>query len=262
MKITTMRKVSDKVSAFYNGYNSIILFMSLTTVFVFLQSLLFGFGVININGTHYNNEDSRLVILAWTSIILSMISCYTGFMGAIANIKGSNTFLIWMTIQLALLAMVAFMAGAVFAAISSTYGIVSAYVRYFIWKNELIEKWNLSKQKIIIISIIILIITLVSLNMIVILFSENSNLWDNSETNKWLWYFDSTGSSLEICAYTMLIFKVWWAFLFFFISKFFFATIYLMTGNGVSLVQMLLFATTDISGMLSWYFVNKDQWSR
>ncbi len=119
-----------------------------------------------------------------------------------------------------MLSIVAFMAGALFASISSITGLILTYVRYFVWKNNLTEKWNLSKRKVLILSIIFLISLLIIFNLIVYFFSNNSSFWDDNEKNKWLW-FDAIGASLEICAYTFLIFKVWWAFLFFFTSKFF-----------------------------------------
>lgn len=255
MNNETLIKISSKINELYKGKIMIIVFMTLTTIFGILQILLFLTGVLLINGTSINETDNWLVTLVWISTAISLLSCYTGFLGAISNIRGSNTFLIWMTIQLTMLSMVALLAGALFAAISSLFGLISAFVRYYVWKNDLVEKWNLNKDKLKIIAIIIFTIICSTFILIVWGCSEKSSFWDNSEPNKWLWYFDAIGAALEICAYAFLIFKVWWAFAFFFISKFFFGVIYGVTGNVVSMVQMIMFSSTDISGMLAWLFL-------
>lgn len=252
-----MVNISKKVNKFYNGYYSIIVFCIATTIFGLIQIILFWTDNLSINGIQLSESTTKQLWVAMFTTLISLISCYTGFLGSISNIRGNNTFLLWICIQLTLLATVAIMAGAVFAAISSLWGIVSGFMRFIIWRGGYIEKWNLSHKFITIVSFLTFIFVCILFNLIIVLFSDSSNIWSDNDSNKWMWYLDSTGATLEVCAYTFLIFKVWWAYLFFFVSKFFFGIIYGITGNGISMVQMFMFATTDISGMLAWYFLDK-----
>lgn len=252
-------KYIKKIDEFISSMKSIYFFIIVITLVMVLQSILFLFNVISVNGHYITEATQHEKVMVWVSIGMALMSCYIGFITCICNIRQTNWFMFWMTVRLLFSVPVAIMSGALFSSITLVLAYLTGFVRYFWWTRELDKK--LKHHNIITLvtgalSVTILFITFVTL---VTLYGDSiyANFWNYDK--QWTWYFDAIGASIEITGFVLLIFKSKWGYLFFIVSKFFVITVYAAGNNFIPMIQYVLFLSTDISGFLTWTFLKKGQ---
>lgn len=247
---TTWHKASEKVNHFYSTNIAIIFFMSATTLFAFIQVILYSLNIMKVNG-HFA-ADSANHFLSWILLISSIIGTYCGFIGGIMVFRGSLSFIYWQTISTSFAVVTQVLATMWFGAFVSFYFILMNFLRFFLWRNGQIEKWNLSNERIMIISTIYFIIIFIIMNTLATVFANelylNNSLW----MKRWNCNFDATGASLNMAASFIMMFKVRWAFAFYALAKVFTISNYAAAGLIVPIVQMMLFWVMDITGFIGW----------
>ncbi len=252
METTTLAKTVQKINDFYKTNGALIFFMSTTTIFALLQVILYSLNLMQVNGaTIVEAGELHHLWSSWILLGASIVGCYAGFIGGIMLFRGSLSFVYWQNLATILSTLTQALASMWFGALVSIYFIIMNSIRYYVWKNNLLEKWNWSVEKIVTIGIIIFVILMVVLNSIALTFGETLY-----STSKWMetknYAFDATGASFNITASFLILFKNRWAFLFYGIAKIFTIWNYADAGLIVPIVQMALFWIMDITGFIGW----------
>ncbi len=252
METKTLAKAVAKINDFYKTNGALIFFMSATTIFALIQIILYSLNLMQVNGSSFSEaQDMNKLWSSWILLIASIIGCYAGFIGGIMLFRGSLSFVYWQNVSTILSAITQALASMWFGAIVSIYFIVMNLSRYYVWKHNLLEKWNWSPQKVVTTGLVTLIILLVTLNSIVLTFGEQMYSSSTWMTNK-NYMFDATGASLNISAAVLMLFKSRWAFALYAIAKIFTIWNYADAGLIVPIVQMMLFWIMDATGFIGW----------
>ncbi len=259
-KVSRLADATQKVNDWYKSNGAFIFFMSATTIFALLQVILYSLNLMTVNGTDLDGaiEHGKLT----SSIILltvSIIACYCGFIGGIMLFRGSLSFIYWQNTATILATFTQAIASMWFGAFVSIYFLVMNFIRYYVWKNELLEKWNISQQTIVVSGLIILVILLALTNTIVIIWGDamysNASLSVNPDTG-WManknYSFDAIGASFNMAASYMMMFKCRWSFVLYAIAKVFTIWNYADAGLIVPIIQMMLFWIMDFTGFIGW----------
>lgn len=257
------KAIVEKSNYFYNSYWSILFYMSATTIFAALQILLFYTGVLTVNGQAVDAGKHAIAVF-WIATSISTASCYVGFIAGILNVKGNHNFIYFTLVQTILQITVIFMAGMIFSIISFSSSFFIMIHRSWVWKNNKLEEWNWTRHGLRKWSLILFIILLTTFLTICILWGPQmyakqfapGGQWEGR--GNWLFYFDAICSAMFIVAAIMFTFRSRWGFILYFFGKFFIISIYISTGNIVPAVQLVLFATMDITGILAWSFNGKN----
>ncbi|BDU67639.1 MAG: hypothetical protein TYPL_2920 [Candidatus Tyloplasma litorale] len=247
---TKIQSTVKKVNEWYASKSSLIFFICITTIFGLFQLILFVTGTITVNDHTFGEENSYL---AWIAIAISIASCYFGFIGGIMVFRGSFTFIYWQSAQMITSLIIAALSGMWLGSFALAYSLMFVFIRHFSWKAGIIEKWNLSKEKLFLILTIVLISTLTFFILIENYFEELHYIPGINEPKpKWTWYFDAFNASLSITATTMMFFKWRWCFVLFFITKIFIISNYAYANMYVPIIQMLMFVIMDVTGFFAW----------
>lgn len=252
MEETKKVTIINNINKFYASNLSLVIFLGVTILFAILQIILFVTNVIEINHISFGEPTGQA--LAWISMAIALGSCFVGFVGAIMNLRGSLSFIYWAISQMMLSLMVAIFAGIILTGIALLFSILVTIIRYFIWKFELLDKWNLSNNLIYILVGAFTIISGLLFSLLIfigVIVPMTTSLVPEAKP-LWTGYFDAWTSSLIMGAALLMIFKSRWAFVLYFISKIFAIANYVEVGNIISIIQLLLFVTMDITGFIAW----------
>ncbi len=266
---TRFARATEKVNDFYASNLAVWFFMTATTIFALLQVILYSLNLMQVNGSTIEAAaNSHHTISNWILLAASIFACYAGFMGGILLFRGSLNFIYWHNASTILAIVTQSLAGMWFGAFVSAYFILTNSIRFYLWKRDLVNKWNFSNEIILISSLIYLFVLLVLLNSISFFFGDqlykNSIYIENPDgtTIGWMlpynYQFDATGASLNMAAAVLLIFKNRWAFVLFALGKVFTIWNYADAGLIVPIVQMMLFWVMDFTGFIGWSIQDED----
>ncbi len=248
---SVLAKAVVKVNDFYKSSYAFVFFMSATTIFAFLQIILYSLNEMQVNG-HFMNELTNIgSFLNWLLLSVSIIGCYSGFIGGIMLFRGNLSFVFWQSLATGLGFVTQMLARMWFGSVVAIFFLVMNFIRYHAWKNGLLDKWNWSAKKVVTVGLIVFIILLVLLNVVAYSagdFMYSGAIWMNSLNHQ----FDATGAAFNISATIFLLFKSRWAFVMYALAKFFTIWNYADAGLIVPIVQMLLFLVMDITGFIGW----------
>lgn len=256
MNSNVWAKTAKKVNDFYASSIAIIFFMSMTTIFAFLQIILYSLNVMEVNGHNIKNVPGNGVG-NWFLLTFSIIGCYCGFVGGIMLFRGSLSFVYWQNTSTTLAVLTQALASMWFGAFVSVYFIFMNTIRFWAWKNNKLDDWDWSSSKIVTIGLIYWVILIIIMYLLCGFVGED--LYANA---KWMetrnYYFDATGASLNMTASLMMLFKSRWAFVFYAIAKIFTIWNYADAGLIVPIVQMMLFWVMDFTGFIGWSIHEED----
>lgn len=263
MNKETFRKWVVNINKFYASNISLAIFLSITAIFSIIQISLYVTSKIEMNGSYWNEigGDTKAITMAWVTISLGLLSCFTGFIGAIMNMRGNTLFVYWASINFLCSAITAFMASAILMCIAFIISFLLSWFRYFVWKNNLLEKWDLNMKKVWIWISIFFLLTLgifLTIEATAGMISDDfGNLMhyfpgDNEPKAKWTWYADAIGATFLIFGSVIITLKNRMAFVIYFIAKIFGIATYAYAGQIIPIVQMSIFFTTDITGFIAW----------
>ncbi len=251
METKVLAKAVKKVNDFYKTNAALFFFMSMTTIFALLQVILYSLDLMEVTGDL--SSEAPKPIMAWIMLIASIVACYAGFIGGIMLFRGSLSFVYWQNASTLFAVLTQSLASMWFGAFVSVYFVVMNLVRYYVWKNELLEKWNWSPEKVVTVGIFVLIVLFITLNSIAFFWGEQMY---SSESAKWMnqmnYQFDATGATLNMAASFMMLFRSRWSFLLYAIAKIFTIWNYADAGMIVPIVQMMLFWVMDATGFIGW----------
>ncbi len=256
MNSNVWAKTAKKVNDFYASSVAIIFFMSATTIFAFLQIILYSLNVMEVNGHKIENVSGNGVG-NWFLLAFSIIGCYCGFVGGIMLFRGSLSFVYWQNASTTLAILTQALASMWFGAFVSVYFIFMNTIRFWAWKNNKLDDWDWSSSKIVTIGLIYWVILILIMYLLCGFVGEE--LYANA---KWMktrnYYFDATGASLNMAASLMMLFKSRWAFVFYAVAKIFTIWNYADAGLIVPIVQMMLFWVMDFTGFIGWSIHEED----
>ncbi len=252
--------MTKKVNEFYASIAAVWFFMVTTTVFALLQVVLYATNIMEVNGA--NIESAQVLHHAWSNWILlfvSIIGSYCGFMGGIMLFRGSLSFLYWQNVSTTLSFLTQALASMWFGAFVSLYFLVMNFIRYYVWKHELLEKWNLSNATVIAIGLATFFVLFFILNGMAwawgdVIYGQSIISTDNPAgwMRSYNFQFDATGAAFNMSASFLMLFKCRWAFLLYAIAKIFTIWNYADAGLIVPIVQMMLFWIMDFTGFIGW----------
>lgn len=248
---TKISVVVNKINDWYASKNSLIFFLGTTSLIGLIQIILFLSGVININS--FNIDDKS--ILPWIAVFISLLSCYLGFVGGILVFRGDGNFIYFQASQAFLSLITALMSGLLIDSMAVFYGFIFTFFRKIAWEKKWIEKWNLKPKTLTIIGISMFISLILIFSVIeTLVLPEEAHYWPGTTElkAKWSWYFDGIAAASGFTGTTLFLFRWRWAFLAFFIGKFFVIASYAYAQMYVPIVQMLLFAIMDFTGFFAW----------
>ena len=253
MRTIISDKTIQNVNKFYASSLSLVVFLGVTTIFAAIQIGLYAGDILVFNGATISEAtEEGIVGLAWLAMAISLVSCFAGFIGAIMNLRGSLSFIYWSMIQFIASAITAYFAGMWLTTVALLTVTVIGIFRYFAWKYDLINKWNLN-MKWVYTWIVVFLLFVLSIFITSEVLVPELHVDSVGEVKPlWTGMFDSFSATAIIGGSILLIFKVKWSFVVFFIGKFFTIATYAQAGNLVTIIQMLLFSTMDISGFLAW----------
>ncbi len=251
METTVLAKAVKKVNDFYKTNAALFFFMSMTTIFALIQVILYSLDQMEVTG--HLASDAPKPILSWVMLIASILACYVGFIGGIMLFRGSLSFVYWQNASTLFAVLTQSLASMWFGAFVSVYFIIMNLARYYVWKNELLEKWNWSPEKVVIIGAFVFVVVLITLNSMSFfwgeeIYSGSSATWMEQKN----YQFDATGATFNITAAFMIMFKSRWAFLLYATGKIFTIWNYADAGMIVPIVQMMLFWIMDATGFIGW----------
>lgn len=251
-EVKSISNLVNKVNEFYKSNYALLFFMTATTIFASIQIILYSLNILEVNGwTLEESQDRHHVWSSWILLMSSIVSCYCGFVGGVMLFRGSLSFVYWQNIATILGFLTQALASMWFGAFVSLYFILMNFVRYYVWKNELVEKWNLSPEKVITLGLIVFISILLVLNISAGLWG--SKIYSHSDWMKGYNYqFDATAASFNIAASFIMLFKSRWTFVFYAAAKIFSIWNYFDAGLIVPIIQMLLFWIMDATGFIGW----------
>lgn len=260
MKTNILATITKKTNDFYATNVAFFFFMTITTLFAFAQVILYSLGLMQVNGATIDGSHGlpKGNIWNWVLLTMSIIGCYAGFVGGILLFRGSLNFVYWQTTSTSLAIITQALASMWFGAFCSIYFIAMNVIRFWAWKNEKLEQWDWSNQRVLIISTIYL------LTLAIITFSLVS-FWGDEiyGTATWMgrknYYFDATGATLNMTAAFLMLFKSRWAFACYAIAKIFTILNYADAGLIVPIVQMILFWIMDFTGFIGWSLPQKQE---
>ncbi len=250
-KTSVLATAVVKVNDFYKSSYAFVFFMSTTTIFAFVQVILYSLGTMPVNGFNINDLDGFGSFINWTLLAVSIIGCYAGFIGGILLFRGSLSFVFWQSLATGLGFITQVIAHMWFGAMVAIYFLVMNFIRYNVWKNGTLEKWNLSSNQIYSITAFIFILMLLTFNGFAYYFGDwmyAASAWMTPLNHQ----FDASGAAFNITATILLLFKNRWAFVLYALGKFFTIWNYADAGLIVPIVQMLLFLVMDITGFIGW----------
>lgn len=242
----------QKVNDFYKSNWAFAFFMSATTIFAFVQVILYATNSMAVNGMNIDaaGEEGKIVS-SWILLSASIIGCYCGFVGGIMLFRGHLSFVYWQNISTILATITQALASMWFGAFVSVYFIIMNLTRYVVWKNELLDKWNWSNEKVVTVGLLIFIVVFIVMGGTAFLFGDT--LYSNATwMEKRNYLFDATGASFNIGASFLMLFKSRWAFALYAIAKIFTIWNYADAGLIVPIVQMMLFWIMDATGFIGW----------
>lgn len=247
MNTSVLARATEKVNDWYKSNGAFIFFMSATTIFAFLQVILYSLNMMYVNGSTIETGGFS----NWILLSVSILGCYFGFVGGIMLFRGSLSFVYWQNASTILATLTQALASMWFGAMVSIYFIVMNLTRYYVWKNGLLEKWNWSPEKVVTVGLIILVSVMVTLNLVAFYWGDvlySSSTWMIPRN----YQFDATGASLNIAASFMMLFKCRWSFALYAIAKIFTIWNYADAGLIVPIIQMMLFWIMDFTGFIGW----------
>ncbi len=248
---TVIAKTVEKINDFYKSNAALIFFISVTTIFGFVQIILYSLNVIRLNGYYIDEVENWLSIANWVLIGVSISSCYVGFIGAIYMVRGSLNFVWWLSITNILSVITQALSQMWFGASLSMFLFFFLWFRYFVWKHDWLEKWDLSDGLVLSCGLALLVVLLTTFNLIAFYYGDV--IYASSNWMKPINYqFDASIAAMCIVASTFLMFKLKWGFLIFLASKVFAISNYAGVGLIVPIVQMSLFAVVDVTGFIGW----------
>ncbi len=256
-RFATMTK---KVNEFYASNAALWFFMVTTTVFALLQVVLYASNIMQVNGADIESaQELHHVWSNWILLFVSIIGSYCGFIGGIMLFRGSLSFLYWQNASTTLSFLTQALASMWFGAFVSVYFLGMNFIRYYVWKNELLEKWNLSSSTVIAIGLAAFFILLFLMNGMAFAWGDviygESVIAPEHEAG-WMkpynFQFDATGAAFNMSASFLMLFKCRWAFVLYAIAKVFTIWNYADAGLIVPIVQMMLFWIMDFTGFIGW----------
>ncbi len=251
METKVLAKAAYKVNEFYKTNAALFFFMSMTTIFALLQVILYSLDIMKVTG--HISSDAPSPILSWIMLLASIFACYAGFVGGIMLFRGSLSFVYWQNVSTLFAVLTQALASMWFGAFVSVYFIIMNLTRYYVWKNELLEKWNWSPEKVVTIGIVVFFVVLIALNSMSffwgdVIYSADTAIWMEPKN----YQFDATGATFNITASFMMLFKSRWSFLLYALGKIFTIWNYADAGLIVPIVQMMLFWIMDATGFIGW----------
>ncbi len=253
MNSNVWSKATKKVNDFYASNAAIIFFMTATTVFAFLQIILYSMNLMSVNGQTIESSG----IANWFLLTFSILGCYCGFVGGIMLFRGSLSFVYWQNISTTLAILTQALASMWFGAFVSFYFIIMNLIRFWAWKNDKLVEWDWSSKRIVTIGICYWLVLIIIMYFLCFFLGDKiygSSNWMHARN----YYFDATGASLNMAASLMMLFKSRWSFVLYAVSKIFTITNYAEAGLIVPIVQMILFWIMDFTGFIGWSLHEED----
>lgn len=264
MSTSVLRRTSEKVNDFYGTNMAFIFFMSATTIFGLLQVVFYSIGNLQLNGFFIDgssvNGTSDAVfhpVANWLLLFLSLTGCYFGFIGGILLFRGNTNFIYWQASSTGIQIFTMFIAQLWFGVILSIYYTIMHFTRFYVWKNGLLEKWNISNEVVVTSALIFFAVLFVSMILIV-------SQWGNAMYASSAWmttknqYFDAVNTSISMTASLLMLFKSRWCFAFYAVAKIFNIWNYYDAMLIVPLVQMSLFWIMDFTGFIGWSYKDEE----
>lgn len=247
MQRETIVKFAKQLDSWLATNSALLTLMGVASIFAICQIIMFFTGDPGSVATYSDYEWK-----AWVYLISSILTIYFGIMFSASNVRGSKYFLFWNVLFMLASIVLQILGFSIMALVSLLYGFFSSLMRQWLWTNNTIEKWGISKKQITIGIIIFGIVMLIILNTLAA--TLGTEIYGDEEGSDWTRFTDATGGALEITGYTALIFRSNWAFLSFVLCKVSYIIFWIAQGNIVTTVQMIIFGLLDISGLILWTF--------